>query len=187
MSIRTLAGMANINKTSLVRIEAGHSAYVSTILKICEALGIHLERLCQSERGQGDVFAIHRKADDRWYDLQDMAGEALADRGLTLQERRDLAEAGHKTQMLILKCQPQASNIISGLIELYESTKSRAHPGEEFIYVVEGKLRVVIGDRGHVLDQGEAIGFWPSEPHHYEPAPGSPLPVRFMCVRTDPK
>ena len=40
-----------------------------------------------------------------------------------------------------------------------------SHSGQEFNYVLEGKIGVTIGERDHILSAGDSIYFNPSIPH----------------------
>jgi transcriptional regulator with XRE-family HTH domain len=42
------------------------------------------------------------------------------------------------------------------------------HPGEEFIYVIDGRLLVTIGEEGHVLEAGDAMYFESAVAHAYQ-------------------
>ena len=39
------------------------------------------------------------------------------------------------------------------------------HGGQEFNFVLEGKLRVIVGDKDYFLREGDSIYFDPSLPH----------------------
>ncbi|MFJ4876812.1 helix-turn-helix domain-containing protein [Streptomyces sp. NPDC088745] len=41
----------------------------------------------------------------------------------------------------------------------------RVHPGEEWLYVLEGRLRLVLGERVHTLDEGDSAHFDSLTPH----------------------
>ncbi|WP_205699419.1 helix-turn-helix domain-containing protein [Conexibacter sp. SYSU D00693] len=41
----------------------------------------------------------------------------------------------------------------------------RVHPGRDWVYVLSGRLRLVLGDREHVLETGEAAEFDCMTPH----------------------
>lgn len=43
----------------------------------------------------------------------------------------------------------------------------RAHPGSEWLYVLSGRLRLVLGDRDLVLEAGEVAEFDTAEPHWF--------------------
>src|SRR5215831_10955194 len=69
LSVRDVAGRASLSKTSVVRLEQGHKAYPLTVVKVCAVLGLHLAGITDP-KGSSDAAAIvHRKEDDRWYDL----------------------------------------------------------------------------------------------------------------------
>jgi transcriptional regulator with XRE-family HTH domain len=58
----------------------------------------------------------------------------------------------------------------------------RSHPGEEFAYVLEGKLRFWIGDGLYDLNPGDSIHFQSTVKHRME-NPGS-TPTLYYCVLT---
>jgi len=60
----------------------------------------------------------------------------------------------------------------------------RAHPGEEFGYVLDGTLRLWIGDRRYDLRPGDSIHFLATVKHRLE-NPG-PRPVTALWVLTPP-
>jgi transcriptional regulator with XRE-family HTH domain len=60
----------------------------------------------------------------------------------------------------------------------------RSHPGEEFVYVLEGTLRLWIGDAVHDLNPGDNIHFKSTVKHRME-NPGDNLAMAF-CVFTPP-
>jgi quercetin dioxygenase-like cupin family protein/DNA-binding XRE family transcriptional regulator len=41
----------------------------------------------------------------------------------------------------------------------------RVHPGEEWLYVLKGRLRLVLGERVHTLDEGDSAHFDSLTPH----------------------
>ena len=60
----------------------------------------------------------------------------------------------------------------------------RSHPGEEFTYVLQGTLRLRIGDTVHYLDPGDSIHFKSTARHRMENPGDSPM-IAF-CVITPP-
>jgi transcriptional regulator with XRE-family HTH domain len=51
------------------------------------------------------------------------------------------------------------------------------HPGKDWLYVLRGELRLVLGDREHVLRAGEAAEFDTRIPHGLASAGGEPVEV----------
>ena len=60
----------------------------------------------------------------------------------------------------------------------------RSHPGEEFVYVLEGTLRLWVGDAVYDLNSGDSIHFTSTVKHRME-NPGD-SPVMAFCVFTPP-
>lgn len=189
MSIRDLARMANVSKNSIVRLEAGGAPHVTTLLKVCAAMGIHVASVAKPGKDGHEIVAIHRKEDDRWFDLTDFGAGPLGglDRPLEEAERRDMVEKGAKVPLLILRSRLDAGRLLPTVIELYQPSEARSHAGEEFVFVLEGKARINVGSESFELEQGESATFWSAEEHFYAPAPGSPLPVKVLSLRIDDK
>jgi len=147
LSIRELAKRAGVSTTSIVRMEQGQPFHGLTLVKICQGLGLHIERFL--EASGGSEVMIHRHKDDRWYDMDRVADGPLKS------DREKLAVTGEITPMLQFKSHLEDGHAFSSIIELYGPSTSRAHPGEEFIYVLEGKLDLQIGGKAHILEEGE--------------------------------
>ncbi len=188
-SIRDLADAAGLSKSSIVRLEQGGGTYPMTVVKVCAALGLHVARLRDSENAGDDRFAVHRLTDDRWYDLVDFGAGPLGgvDRPLSAEERATFAANGATMPIVVLGSRLADGQLLSNVGEVYAKSETREHPGEEFVYVLNGTLRITIGGTAIDLAAGESLVFRSAEPHTYEPAEGSTLPVRLLMVRFDEK
>jgi len=189
-SIRELATLAGLSKTSIVRLEQGAHAYPITVVKVCAALGLHLAALANPANEDSGNVAVHRHDDDRWFDLTDFGAGVLAglDRPLQEAERSSLVAQGVRVPLLILKSRLPDGRLLSTIIEVYSPSEPRSHPGEEFVFVLRGAAQVQVGTEAFVLQEGESIVFRSAEPHIYAPAPDLPpdaLPVRLLSVRLD--
>ena len=51
------------------------------------------------------------------------------------------------------------------------------HPGEEFVYCLQGDVRVTVGDEVHVLREGDSISFDSSLKHNFERVSIPPAPA----------
>lgn len=58
------------------------------------------------------------------------------------------------------------------------------HEGEEFVYVLEGVLTVILGDRSYELNPGDAMHYLSSIPHDWRNYSGRT--VRLLSVTTPP-
>lgn len=188
LSVRDLAEKSRLSKTSIMNLEHGHSCRPVTIMKVCAALGLHIERFLQPPaHEEPQLPAIHRREDDRWYDLNGLSSGPLGglDRPATDLEREQFHKHGLGAQMLMFQSRLSASSSIPGIIELTQSSEARSHPGEEFVYVLDGMLKMEIGSKQYELGQGESMSFDPNVSHNY--APGSKCKkVTFLCFRSHP-
>jgi transcriptional regulator with XRE-family HTH domain len=64
----------------------------------------------------------------------------------------------------------------------------RVHPGEEWLYVVSGRLRLTLGEAVHLLDQGDAAHFDSLTPHRLASATAEGVELLFVhtLVQTPP-
>jgi transcriptional regulator with XRE-family HTH domain len=81
-----------------------------------------------------------------------------------------------KLETLLVQMDP-----MDGTLPAYEF---RSHPGEEFIYVLEGTLRLWIGDETYELNPGDSTHFKSTVEHRLE-NPGR-KPTVALCVFTPP-
>jgi quercetin dioxygenase-like cupin family protein/DNA-binding XRE family transcriptional regulator len=175
LSIRDVASAAGISKTSLVRLEQGHRCRPATMALVCEVLGVHLERL--EEAPTGDIGAVHRRGDDRWFDMTDVTAGPI-DPGLTRSGKDGVAVA-----VDLLRSRLTNGRVLPTILDVRRESITRSHPGEEFVYVLEGRLRLTVGSTVFELSSGESICFWSGEPHSY--APIGRKAARVLSVRVD--
>ncbi|WP_406864559.1 XRE family transcriptional regulator [Streptomyces sp. HUAS MG47] len=62
----------------------------------------------------------------------------------------------------------------------YENPDPRVHEGYEWLYVLSGRLRLVLGEHDVVLTAGEAAEFDTRVPHWFGPTPDGP--VEFLSL-----
>ena len=189
VSIRDLAQSAQISKNSIVRLEAGGMPHVTTLLKVCGALGIHVASIAKPGTEDHQVVAIHKQEDDRWFDLTDFGAGPLGgqDRPLTAEEREQMVKKGAQVPLMILTSRLDSGRLLPTVLELFQPSESRSHAGEEFVYVLEGEATITVGAEEFSLKVGESATFWSAEEHRYAPAPGAVLPVRVLSIRIDDK
>ena len=178
-SIRELATASGLSKTSIVRLEQGGATYPITVVKVCAALGLHLASLANPSGEGSENAAVHRHTDDRGFDLTDFGAGPLGglDRPLTTDERAGFVAAGAGVPLLILTSRLPEGRLLSTVIEVYGPSAPRSHPGEEFVYVLEGSAQLTVGSETYLLAQGESIVFRSAEPHTYAPNPEFPHQV----------
>ncbi|MEM0962342.1 MAG: XRE family transcriptional regulator [Bacteroidota bacterium] len=185
LSIRELADRAGVNKNSVVRLEQGRGTTAPTVLRICTGLGVHVERLVEADDGVV-IARAHRSGDDRWYDMTHFgAGPLLgADRPLSEGERQQAVADGADVPLNLLQSRLPDGRVLPTVLELYGPSETRSHPGEEFVYVLRGRVRVDVGPESYDLGEGESLTFHSAEPHAYAPAGEGPVP-RLLSVRVE--
>lgn len=184
LSIRQLAEMAGVSKTSVVQVESGRTSRKSTYLKVAEVLGLHLDHLAQRSP-QERPFVVHNEADDAWFDLTNFGDGRLPVEAEDPETRRTLALEKGVVPLNILASRLERGRIKPTILELYGPSPTRSHAGEEHVYVLEGTALISIGTTEITLAQGESVTFWSGEPHAYAPAPGTSLPAKILSVRVD--
>ena len=184
-SIREVADRAGISKTSLVRLEQGGRVRQTTVLAVCNALGVHVNRLVEPTGGDLVVAAAHHRDDDRWHDLRDFGSGPLdgVDRPLDPDERRRIAETEGAIPLCMLNSRLPDADVLPCVLELYGPTDPRSHPGQEFVYVLSGRVLLTVGGRAYELAEHESLSFRSAEVHTYAPAAGHPTPARILSVR----
>ncbi|WP_428278852.1 cupin domain-containing protein [Gordonia hongkongensis] len=54
------------------------------------------------------------------------------------------------------------------------------HDGHAWLYVLAGRLRLLLADDEHVLEPGETAQFDPSTPHWFGPADDKPVEILHL-------
>jgi len=186
LSIRQVAERAGISKNSIVRLEQGRGSQPITFLKICSVFGVHVERL--SELSPNDVVAMpHKKGDDHWFNMADMGSRPLLDakKPISAAQRKKAVDDGAVVPVNLLKSRLPAGKALPCVLELHQPSPVRSHIGEEFVYVLEGKVIVTVGGKKYRLSKDESLTFWSAEPHSYAPASSQKTPPRILSVRVE--
>lgn len=169
LSIRDLAGKANLSPHSITRLESGESFRAITLLKVCSALAIHVDRIASPIRR--DIAAIHRKSENRWHQL-DKYTEGFfggTDGVLTEKEREEITAKSGQNPLVILNSRLDSGVLLSSVIEVRLPSEPRSHPGEELVYALNGPVKVIVNDENYILETGDSLVFWGTEIHSYAP------------------
>ena len=59
----------------------------------------------------------------------------------------------------------------------------RTHEGNEWLYVLSGKLRLILGDRDITINAGEVAEFDTRIPHWFGPADDQPAEILSLLSR----
>lgn len=183
-SIRDLADIAQVSKNTLLRLEQGHPTHLSTIVAVCKALKIKTSSIVGSETPHATIRATHTKSDFVWLDMNNFVGGGL-DKPLDPKLVEENKLGPEVTPFSIIKAKLNDGVFNPNLILLTKPTPRRSHRGDEFVWVLAGKLKVVFDDQEIVLEEEEGCMFWAAEMHHYEPVSEGEL-VKVLSIILDP-
>jgi len=164
LRVNDVAKVSGISQGMVSKIENGNtSASLETLSKLCQAVGLPLSRLFSSfEQSQNDVQFIKAGT-----------GMEVAGRG---------TDKGHKYHLLSYH-RGRKKNYDPFLItmdDLSETFPLFSHPGEEMIYLLEGKLDYRYGDQIFEMDPGDCLSFSAETPHGPEKL--NQVPIKMLSI-----
>ena len=147
LTIEQLAAATGLTKGFISQLERDRTApSLSSIARICDALGVPLSRIFEPEPAP----ALVRRSE------------------------RPRLETGTATENHLLSSRDESRfQAIESLLApgATAGDELSSLPGEmEFVYVLEGSLELQVGDETHVLEQGDAITYPLSKPHTWRNA-----------------
>lgn len=157
-----VAELCEISLDHYLKIEAGEAdPSVYRLSKISKKYGIALDVLLFGEEPRMSSYFLTRK-----------------DQGLSVERRKEykyqsLASGfrGRKADPFLTQVDPLPGDA---------NHRKNAHDGQEFDYVVEGRLEITIGDKVMVLNVGDSIYFDATQPHCMRALDG--VPVKFLVI-----
>jgi transcriptional regulator with XRE-family HTH domain len=158
-SLRALARRSGLSLNAITRIESGHnSPTVSSLHLLAHALGVSIATFFES-----NALAVRT--------LLIPPAERLATTiDHILVESLGIGLSGQQLAPFALTLPPGAGT--------HEHPVS--HPGEEFVYCLEGSLTYVIADQPYQLTPGTTLLFDSAQPHFFQNR--STEPVRFLLL-----
>lgn len=143
LSLEQLGERANLSPSTLSRIETGkRTVSLDVLLPLASALQIGVESLL--EVGADDDVVIRPEA------------SGPAERTTWL-----LSRPTGKTIAVKIRFEPTAT-----------SPRQQIHPGHDWFFVLEGRVRLLLGDRTIIVEAGEAAEFATMTPHAFEAIDG---------------
>lgn len=168
-TLKELANRCALSTSFISQVERGLcSISIASLYTICEALDVKL----------ADFFA----------QVDALVGDSLlSDRTTAVMKAQDqtaiiISDAAIKYRFLSRDFPGRKFEILIGEISPGYYYPPVPHKGEEFGYVLEGRLRLEIGDTTYVLGQGDSYHFGSMTPHGY--AVEGDKPVKVLWVGT---
>lgn len=152
MGLVQLGKHTGLSPAMLSKLENGRLfPTIPTLLRIAMVFSVGLDYFFTDERKR-HVVAIVRKQDRIRFPEQPGRGEVSY-----WFESLDFAANERKLSAFLAEFQPVAA----------DKQRLHQHAGVEFLYMIRGKLALVIGSDAHNLDAGDAIYFDSSVRHGY--------------------
>jgi transcriptional regulator with XRE-family HTH domain len=185
MSLRDISEISGVSKNTVLRAEQGLPTQLDSLIAICKAMKIPVNDLLTDEVTDQSHVVVHRRDQDAWYDMNDFTN-LVDSRRLSDEDRLALAKNDEGiTAFNLIWARSQDGRFNPNLVELHHPTPRRSHHGEEFVFVLQGEVRVVFSNREVILGAYESCYFWAGEMHHYEPV-GEIRPVKILSIVLDP-
>ncbi len=160
-TLQDIAEVCGFTRSLLCKIEAGKTVPpVSTLSKIASALGVNVGSLLGDGVDTGTVFTPAAKTGSRTMTEKGYSFFAFASerQGKVMQPYVFVAEKGE------VKGRPLS------------------HPGQEFVYVLEGKMKYRVGAVEYSMSPGDSIYFDSIEEHELQPVTAK---VVYLAVFTE--
>ena len=188
MSIRQLANHAGINKNTVLRLERGEPVTQKVLNKVCVSLGTALASLTSRATGSARV-RVFRGDESKWITViqrEDARGHLPNATSVPeSSERERYGRLGFTCGFLMTHaCTIANGKLMAGVYEIHHPWTEPFHsPGEEFVYCLQGEVRVTVGDVTYELVAGDSISFDTSQPFNFDriTLPPSPAP-RVLAV-----
>lgn len=162
-TLKEIALVCGFTESLLSKIESGKSSPpVATLARIAAALGVGLSDLMDGSQAVTTVFT---------------SADALAQRPVTRTAK------GYGFQVLAAERAGKLMQPFHFIAEKGSVKPGRlAHSGEEFVYVLEGRMHYRVGPTTYTLGPGDSLYFNAEEEHDLEPITDV---VQFLGVFTE--
>jgi len=155
LTLAQVAERANLDVSMLSRLESGKRRLALDHLPgLAAALGVTADELLGSAP----------QADPR------VRGEPIVHDGLTMWPLTNRAAAGS----------PQAYRMVISAKRRRPPTEFPVHEGYDWMYVVSGRMRLILGDDDLTIEPGEAVEFSTWTPHWFGAADGPVEIIAFL-------
>lgn len=157
-----VAELCGVTLEHYLRIESGEAdPSVYRLSKIAKHYGVALDVLMFGEEPRMNGYFLTRK-----------------DKGLSVDRRKGYVYQSLGAGFRGRKFDP----FLTRVDPLPEGTTfhKNAHEGQEFDYILEGRLEITLGDKVMELSEGDSIFFDASQPHCMRALDGKP--VKFLVV-----
>jgi len=159
ISAMDIAKEIDVSMDTYLKYEGGEQDIpISVIYKISALLGVDATVLLTGEDPRMDTASVCRKG--KGVKIERYPGYEFSSLAYNFK--------GRTLEPLLVYLDPSK-----------EPADPVSHYGQEFNYVVEGKVKIKIGDREHLLEEGDSIYFNAGLPHAQSAVEG---PAQFITI-----
>ena len=156
---QAMAEELGLDPEAYARLESGEEDIsVGNLTRIAHRCNAELVSLITGEEPRLHTFALTRKGT-----------------GATVERKAEYQYESLAPHFIHKKAEPFLVTVPPGL-----SQHLNIHPGQEFTYLLEGRLQVTVGGHEMVLEPGDSLYFDSSTPHAVQAMDGRP--ARFLAV-----
>jgi transcriptional regulator with XRE-family HTH domain len=162
ISIDDMSSHLKLSKEKYMKYENGEEDIPASVLyEISRKLGVEMSILLTGETPRMHYFSVTRKGKGasverrKQYRYQSLASNFI----------------NKKAEPFIVTVEPKPANT---------KVQTNAHPGQEFNYVLEGSLKLIIRDHEFVLEEGDSI-YFDSSCEHAMVARNN-KPAKFLAI-----
>ena len=168
ITLDALAEKVGITKSALSKIETGKtSTPIATLLRIAKALAVDITNFLLS-RERRPIYALTRKG----------FGQIVTRNGSRL---------GYTYEALAHDLVEKLAEPFLCTIDKNDKIGDFQHAGEEFVYVLSGKIQYRIGDETLVLRAGDSLYFDSAIVHSIKALSDSPVKLLFLMISPFPR
>lgn len=160
-TLEQIASLAGFSKSLLSKIECGKTTPpIATLTRIASALGVNI----------GDI----------------VSDQAVTSTAYTPAEKVSVLTRTEKGYEFGLFAATRAEKQMQPFLFVAKKGKVKkgtlSHPGEEFVYVLEGRMKFRVGNVEYQMGPGDGLYFDAQEEHDLQPISEE---VRYLAVFTD--
>jgi quercetin dioxygenase-like cupin family protein len=161
ISAEEIASSLDIALEEYNKYESGELDIPASILfEIAQLLGVDMTVLLTGEDPRMHIFTITRK-----------------DEGVSVERRKQYQYEGLAPNFIHKKAEPF---VVTVEPQSNQDSTPNSHPGQEFDYVLEGSLKVIIHDNEIILNEGDSI-YFDSNYNHSMQAVGDKA-AKFLAI-----
>ncbi|PLS08417.1 helix-turn-helix domain-containing protein [Neobacillus cucumis] len=163
-NLSDIADACGFSKSLLSKIENGKTVPpIATLVKIAETLGTKVSALLDDHDESGTIFTTKETSMDHLVKT----------------------EKGYSFFAFAVERQDKLMQPYLFVAKKGETTKTPlSHTGEEYIYVLDGVMKYIVGNNQFTLSTGDSIYFDSLEEHRLEPITDE---VRYLAIFTQSK